>query len=86
MSLQEAQQQQQKAATADAAATASAAASEPNQTMATAESVAVLAQEIENMKTVLNSKIGANGDIMVSVTYQLGSLTRQLGDFCLMPK
>ena len=73
MSLRETQQQQQKAATADAAATTTpAAASEPHQNMATAENVAALAQEIGNMKTVLNSKIGANDDIMVSVTDQLG--------------
>ena len=72
MSFHEGQQHQQKAATADAAATASAAASEHNQTMATAESVAVLAQEVNDMKTILNSKIGANDDIMISVTDKLG--------------
>ena len=49
--------------------------------MATAVDVAVLAQDIEHMKSVLNSKIGANDDIMVSVTDQLGSLTRKLDEF-----
>ena len=38
------------------------------------------------MKTVLNSKIGVNDDIMVSVTDQLGSLTRKLDEFYLMLK
>jgi len=41
--------------------------------MAAAVDVAVLAQDVENMKTVLNSKIGANDDIMVSVTNQLAT-------------
>ena len=54
--------------------------------MATAVDVAVLAQNVENMKTVLNSKIGANDDIMVSVTDQLGSLTRKLDEFYAMLK
>ena len=43
--------------------------------------VAILAQNVENMKTVLNSKIGANDVIMTSVTDQLGSLTRKLDEF-----
>ena len=47
------------------------------QKMAAAADVAVLAQDVENTKTVLNSKIGANDDIMVSVTDQLGNLTRK---------
>ena len=54
--------------------------------MAAAVDVAVLAQDIENKKTVLNSKIGANDDIMVSVTDQLGSLTRKLDEFYAMLK
>jgi len=54
--------------------------------MAAAVDVAVLTQDVENMKTVLNSKIGANDDIMVSVTDQLGSLTRKLDEFYAMLK
>jgi len=38
------------------------------------------------MKTVQNSKIGANDDIMVSVTDQLGSRTKKLDDFYMMFK
>ena len=72
MSFQEAHQHQQKAATAEPAATASAAASEHNQTMATAESVAVLAQEVNDMKTILNSRVDANDDIMVSAIDKCG--------------
>jgi len=56
------------------------------QNMAAAVDVAVLAQDVENMKTVLNSKIGANDDIMVSVTDQLGTLTRKVDEFYLMLK
>ena len=54
--------------------------------MAAAVDVAVLAQDVENMKTVLNSKIGANDGIMISVTDQLGSLTRRLVAFYAMLK
>ena len=54
--------------------------------MATAVDVAVVAQDVENMKTVLNSKIGANDDSMVSVTDQLGFLTRNPNEFCLVVK
>ena len=54
--------------------------------MATAVDVAVLAQDVGNMKTVLNSKIGVNDDIMVSVADQLGSLTRKLDEFYAMLK
>jgi len=49
--------------------------------MAAAVYVVVLAQNVGNMKTVLNNKIGVNDDIMVSVTDQLGSLTRRLDEF-----
>ena len=35
--------------------------------MATIESVATLAAEVESMKTILSTKIGANDDIMVAM-------------------
>ena len=54
--------------------------------MAAAVDVAVLAQDVENMKTVLNSKIGANDGIMISVADQLGSLTRKFDEFYAMLK
>ena len=54
--------------------------------MATAESVAVLAQEVNDMKAILNSKIGANDDIMISVTDKLGLKITKLDDFYLMLK
>ena len=52
--------------------------------MAAAVDVAVLAQDLENMKTVLNSKSGANDGIMISVTDQLGSLTRKLDEYAML--
>ena len=54
--------------------------------MATAENVAALTQQINDMKTILNSKIGANDDIMISVTDKLGSLITKLDEFYLMLK
>jgi len=49
--------------------------------MATPESVATLAAEVESMKAILSTKIGANDDIMVAVTDKLGSLTTKLDEF-----
>ena len=49
--------------------------------MATIESVATLAAEVESMKTILSTKIGANDDIMVAMTDKLGILTTKLDEF-----
>ena len=54
--------------------------------MATAESVAALAQEVTDMKAVLDSKIGSGDAIVEDITGQLGSLTRKLDDFFTMLK
>jgi len=62
--------------------------------MATAESVAagvanslqIPAQEVTDMKTVLDSKIGSGDAIVEDITGQLGSLTRKLDDFFTMLK
>jgi len=49
--------------------------------MATPESVAALALEVDSMKAILSTKIGANDEIMVTVTDKLGSLTAKLDEF-----
>jgi len=49
--------------------------------MATAESVAALALEVDSMKAILSTKIGANDEIMTNVTDKLGSLTGKLDEF-----
>ena len=49
--------------------------------MATAESVAALALEVDSMKAILSTKIGANDEIMTNVTDKLGSLTGRLDEF-----
>ena len=53
--------------------------------MATIESVATLAAEVESMKTILSTKIGANDDIMVAMTDKLGILTSKLDEFYAQP-
>ena len=54
--------------------------------MATAESVAALAQEVTNMKAALDSKIGSGDASVEDITGQLGSLTSKLDDFFAMLK
>jgi len=46
-----------------------------------AQEVASISSEVDSMKTILSTKIGANDEIMTNVTDKLGSLTGKLDEF-----
>ena len=46
-----------------------------------AQEVASISSEVDRMKTILSTKIGANDEIMTNVTDKLGSLTGKLDEF-----
>ena len=45
-----------------------------------AQEVASISSEVDSVKTILNTKIGANDEIMTNVTDKLGSLTGKLDE------
>ena len=50
-------------------------------TTALAQEVASISSEVDSMKAILSTKIGANDEIMTTVTDKLGSLTGKLDEF-----
>ena len=50
-------------------------------TAALAQEVASISSDVDRMKAVLSTKIGANDEAMTNVTDKLGSLTGKLDEF-----
>ena len=46
-----------------------------------AQEVASISSEVDSMKVILSTNIGANDEIMTNVTDKLGSLTGKLDEF-----